>query len=142
MALTQLLYTSKTVDALGLDDLLVIQEQSIRNNARVNITGALFHCEGRFVQFLEGEHHVVHEMYETISRDPRHKDIKLLYKRPAASRLFVDWHMAMLDLDLHSDEERADLQALVDYANYPVELKTGTPMDLLILQRFGRMLIG
>ncbi|MGB1124121.1 MAG: BLUF domain-containing protein, partial [Phycisphaeraceae bacterium] len=46
MALSQLLYISNAVRAISLDDLLAIQDESIRNNARQNITGILFHTEG------------------------------------------------------------------------------------------------
>jgi len=141
MALAQLLYISDAIDRNTLDDLLEIQSVSIRNNARLNITGILFHAEGHFVQFLEGERSDILDLFEAICQDERHENVRLLYERPAKERLFEDWHMAMLDLELHGDVERFDLQELVYHAAHPATRNGDEPMDLEILKRFRNMLV-
>ena len=141
MSLAQLLYISDSIDRVGLDDLLEIQRVSIRNNARHNITGILFHAEGHFVQFLEGERCDILDLFETICLDERHENVRLLYERPTSERLFADWHMAMLDLELHSDVERFDLQELVYHAAHSATRNGDVPMDLQILNRFRNLLV-
>lgn len=125
---------------VGLDELLAIQDVSIRNNARNNITGILLYTEGRFVQFLEGEQSAVRELYETIRQDDRHKQVRLLYHRPAGERLFEQWHLAMLDLELHSEVKQSEFWALIEYASDGAVDPRGQPKDLLILDRFAQML--
>lgn len=141
MALSQLLYISDANDVISLDDLLEIQEVSIRNNARQNITGILFHADGHFVQLLEGERSDIRELFETICQDKRHENVRLLYERPTDERLFADWHMAMLDLELHGDVERSDLQELVHHAAQPATRNADAPMGLEILSRFRELLV-
>ena len=141
MALFQLLYISDAKDVNDLDDLLEIQHASIRNNARQNITGILFHSEGRFVQLLEGEHGDIHALFEKICRDDRHENVRLIYERPVRQRVFDEWHMAMLDLDLHDDAERADLKDLIHHAKQSSELNGQEPADLPVLNRFRELLL-
>ncbi|MFK7790323.1 MAG: BLUF domain-containing protein [Phycisphaeraceae bacterium] len=140
MALSQWLYISDAVDPVCLDDLLRIQDVAMRNNARQNITGLLLHCEGRFVHFLEGDYASVSELYSRISTDDRHANITLLYDRPAGGRIFEEWHLAMLDLDLHGEAERSDLRAMVEYAGNSDADFEGQPRDLRILGRFADLL--
>lgn len=140
MALSQLLYISDAIRAISLHDLLAIQDVSIRNNARQNITGILFHTEGKFVQFLEGDHNEIRQLFATICTDHRHKNVRLLYQRPSNNRVFADWHMAMLDLELHSEVERINLQELVYQAAHPKHPPGEEPTDLHILYRFRSLL--
>jgi len=139
--LTQLLYTSDPVNLMTLDDLLEIQVVSMRNNARTNVTSILLHAEGKLVQFLEGERNHLLELFETIKRDDRHQHVRLLYHRPADARIFADWHMAMLDLDLHSDIERRHMRELVHHAEHPGKRNGDPPADLELLCRFRELLL-
>ncbi len=140
MALSQLLYVSEEVGHVTLDDLLAIQEASIRNNARHNISGILFHYQGHFVQFLEGEQRRVRELFEWIEQDDRHTNVKLIYERLASRRRFAQWHMAMLDLDLHGESERADLEEMVRGASAGAIGFDDMPKDLFILEGFAKLL--
>jgi hypothetical protein len=64
-----------------------------RLNARRGITGFfLVHRESVF-QVLEGFPGVVHELYETIARDPRHRFVAKLVDEPITRRSFGDWSM-------------------------------------------------
>ena len=71
-----------------LDDVL---QASRRRNASLGVTGALFACEGRFLQVLEGEKQVVQQIYGAISADPRHTSLQVIESRPVVSRQFSDW---------------------------------------------------
>lgn len=140
MALSQWLYISDVVDSLSLDDLLKIQDGAIRNNARGNITGLLLRCEGRLVQFLEGEYTQADEWCALLMEDERHANVKLLYVRPAFQRYFERWHMAMLDLDLHGEAERANFREMVQAASNRAIGPDNRPADLAILDRFVALL--
>ena len=64
-----------------------------RLNARRGITGFfLGHRESVF-QVLEGFPGVVHELYETIARDPRNRFVAKLVDEPIMRRSFGDWSM-------------------------------------------------
>ena len=144
MGLSQLLYVSDLTDSVSLYDLLAIQAVSIRNNARQNITGILFHINGNFVQLLEGEEADIRELFDTICDDPRHETVRLLYIRPADERIFDEWHMAMLDLELHDEEVRRDLKELIRIAGSPPTQSNGQadpPRDVEILYQFRELLL-
>ena len=66
-----------------------------RNEAR-NITGALAHSNGWFVQVLEGESEEVSRLYGVIAKDPRHINPTIILKQTVAARAFADWSMAMI----------------------------------------------
>jgi len=68
-----------------------IREDSQRRNAALGVTGAMFVCEGHFLQVLEGGKCAVLQVYGAISADPRHHDLNLVEARPIQSRLFQDW---------------------------------------------------
>src|SRR5690242_18469418 len=64
-----------------------------RLNARRGITGFfLVHRESVF-QVLEGFPGVVHELYDTIARDSRHRFVAKLVDEPIRNRSFGDWSM-------------------------------------------------
>ena len=64
-----------------------------RLNARRGITGFfLVHRESVF-QVLEGFPGVVHELYETIASDARHRFVAKLVDEPITRRSFGDWSM-------------------------------------------------
>src|SRR2546428_4142117 len=64
-----------------------------RLNARRGITGFfLGHRESVF-QVLEGFPGIVHELYDTIARDPRHRFVAKLVDEPITRRGFGDWSM-------------------------------------------------
>ena len=76
--------------------------------------------DGRFLQVLEGEADVIHNLYfEHIARDPRHHSLMLLADGPLRRRRFTDWRMgfrpataAALD-DLTSHFSTADATFLL-----------------------------
>ncbi len=62
-------------------------------NARKDVTGALLACDDWFVQVLEGRRIDVGIIFEPISRDPDHYDIRIIASGPLQDRHFASWSM-------------------------------------------------
>ncbi|MEP0547857.1 MAG: BLUF domain-containing protein [Rhodothermales bacterium] len=113
-----LLYRSRATRELDERDLLPILMSSMRNNARVGVTGLLlygpptplpepdpeapppttlvpFEGPGVFVQWLEGPEAAVRATYDRIDADRRHTDVEVLARGTRERRLFPHWSMAL-----------------------------------------------
>ncbi|ULB10796.1 BLUF domain-containing protein [Cereibacter azotoformans] len=88
-------YRSLAAPSLTMGDLIDIVEASRRRNAELQITGALFYADGRFLQWLEGPADAVNGLLDGILRDGRHSGFELLAKEPATERRFSGWHMQL-----------------------------------------------
>lgn len=73
-----------------LNDLIA---ESAEPNRALGVTGALFACDGRFLQVLEGPKGSVRHVYGAISSDARHEGLSVLENRPVAARQFADWRI-------------------------------------------------
>jgi hypothetical protein len=71
-----------------------IVDWSRRRNAELGVTGALAFTEKRFAQYLEGPADSVDTLMESISRDPRHRAVDLVFRRPVVRRHFATWALA------------------------------------------------
>lgn len=69
---------------------------SRRNNASVDVTGALMFNAGCFAQVLEGPRPAVEHTFERIQQDPRHGDVSVLSFGPVAGRAFDRWSMGFV----------------------------------------------
>ncbi len=98
--LYRLVYASKnlleTGDAEASASVAQILETSRRNNARVEVTGALLFNGGAFAQVLEGPRRAVESTFERIQRDERHGEVTVLQCGPAESRGFTNWSMGFV----------------------------------------------
>ncbi len=74
------------------------------NNPKREIGGVLHYGHGYFLQVLEGPEKDVQALYEKISRDPRHQDVRTLDDRRVEGRRFPDWSMKYVPME--SDIER------------------------------------
>ena len=96
--LYRLVYCSRNhIDKSGPDLALEIQnilEKSRRNNARQDVTGALFYNEGNFAQVLEGPMAAVAQTFERVQCDPRHSEVTVIESGIISRRDFPDWAMA------------------------------------------------
>ncbi|MFO7919723.1 MAG: BLUF domain-containing protein [Nioella sp.] len=77
----------------SFDEIDGILQVSHRNNARDGLTGALVYDNKTFLQWLEGDEVAIRDVFERISGDSRHTDIKLLTVRRLEDRWFPDWSM-------------------------------------------------
>ena len=93
--LVSLTYVSESMgsERLSDDELQALAQQSAENNARLDITGVLFHVEHFFIQTLEGKRQDVVKLYEHIARDPRHCQVTTLVIKRITKRAYSDWNM-------------------------------------------------
>ncbi|WP_426038892.1 BLUF domain-containing protein [Brevundimonas sp. DC300-4] len=73
-------------ESLGIiADILAVSQ---RNNGKDGLTGALAICDGWFFQAIEGSPSAIDGLLRRLEADPRHTDIRVLLRQPAATRLF------------------------------------------------------
>ncbi|MBE7953227.1 BLUF domain-containing protein [Microbacterium oxydans] len=118
--LVSLVYTSTASQPFretALEQLLAVCR---RLNDGRGITGMLLHRDGRFIQVLEGQADTIAGLVDTIRRDSRHRDLRVLLTQSITERRFPDWTMGYRAL--HVGESRpsgfrdsfADLDAGAD----------------------------
>jgi len=101
-------YVSIAPDPLSRQQLDAILETSRTANTQAGVTGLLLHCEGSFLQVIEGSRADVDEIFGRIRRSPLHCDILQLFDEPIEEREFGDWAMACKQV------EPGELQVLRD----------------------------
>jgi len=100
MIIVRLTYYSRNLlDRLGgplrerINDILI---ESVANNRRDDVTGALIYDEKWFAQALEGPEPAVSATFERLLRDPRHGEVKLIRMQPVPARRFGAWWMTCI----------------------------------------------
>lgn len=93
ITMDQLAYISTIAPGVGEDDIRHIIEQSRRNNPQQRITGHLQCCCGHFFQILEGPAAALDDLLSRLRRDPRHEDMRLLFRQRLNGREFANWSM-------------------------------------------------
>ena len=112
--LVRLLYASRAVDNTQ-PAVQAILESARRHNQDSGVTGILVYGGGVFMQAIEGGRQAVSDLYGTISRDARHKDVVLLHYEEIVERRFGGWTMGLVDVSrvnssvLLKYSERAEL---------------------------------
>ncbi|MEZ4416493.1 MAG: BLUF domain-containing protein [Gemmatimonadota bacterium] len=113
--LLRLVYVSTATVPFGRDDLLALV-RPIRVRNQVNaVTGLLVYDEGRFLQLLEGPQDEVEATFQRIRVDPRHRDVTVLFRAAARSRMFGEWQMGLVRLDDLPPERHL---GLVDFVRF------------------------
>jgi len=112
--LVRLLYASRASTPLSPEVIESILVASRRNNPALGITGLLCHSGDIFMQVLEGGRQAVNELYNHISRDPRHGEIVLLQYEEITERRFAGWTMGQVNL------ARVNPSILLKYSDRPV----------------------
>jgi hypothetical protein len=95
--LVRLLYCSRAVDSspAAIESILA---QSRQHNPASGITGILCYGGGIFLQAIEGGRMQVSELFGTIQKDDRHKDVALLHYEEIFERRFGGWSMGQVNL--------------------------------------------
>lgn len=114
-------------------ELVEIIEESRKNNASSNITGALLYCNGSIIQALEGEKEAVHALFEKIQRDQRHTQVIPLFQGTVPSRSFDKWTMGYSTLNKRNMQELREQLPFIDNPHLPA---TDGNKVLAILQTF------
>ncbi|MGB0722179.1 MAG: BLUF domain-containing protein [Gammaproteobacteria bacterium] len=94
--LVELIYASEVEDSVSIEEVRTILATSQRNNAAVQVTGALIFNSRFFLQWLEGDRHVVNRTYHRIAADSRHRGPELLSYRESPQREFSRWSMGYM----------------------------------------------
>ena len=95
--LVRLLYASRAVDAspAAIESIFASARQ---HNHESGVTGILVYGGGVFMQAIEGGRQTISDLYGTIQRDARHKDVVLLHYEEITERRFGGWTMGLVDL--------------------------------------------
>jgi len=96
--LVRLLYASRAARPMIASMLDSILEQSRAHNPRLGITGILCFGDEVFIQVLEGGRDEVCELYNTIARDDRHRNVRILSYEEIHERRFGAWTMGQVNL--------------------------------------------
>jgi hypothetical protein len=112
--LVRLLYASRAATPLTTPVVDSILAQSRAHNPKLGITGMLCYSEDLFLQVLEGGRDEVCELYNTIVRDDRHSNVRILRFDEIAERRFGSWTMG------HVDVATVNPSLLLKYAKLPV----------------------
>jgi hypothetical protein len=78
------------------DDLQEILDHARRSNAAKGITGALIYTEGTFLQILEGDKVLLHDLMAKIRLDVRHESVVVLRESEVPTAIFGSWKMAFV----------------------------------------------
>ncbi|MFA7279020.1 MAG: BLUF domain-containing protein [Sterolibacterium sp.] len=96
--LVRLLYASRPASAPTTSMVDSIMEQSRKNNPDQGITGILCFSDDLFVQVLEGGRDEVCELFNTIVRDDRHQNVRILVYEEIDERRFANWTMGKVNI--------------------------------------------
>lgn len=96
--LVRLLYASRATAPLSQGVVDSILEQSRRRNPAIGVTGVLCFSDEVFIQILEGGRDEVCELYNAITRDPRHANVRILAYEEISERRFGGWTMGQVNI--------------------------------------------
>ncbi len=96
--LVRLLYASRAREPINASIVDSIMEQSRKNNPAQGITGILCFSDDLFLQALEGGRNEVCELFNTIVRDDRHLNVRILSFEEIPERKFGSWTMGQVNL--------------------------------------------
>ena len=112
--LVRMLYASRAAAPLTPSVVDSILAQSRAHNPGLGITGMLCYSEDLFLQVLEGGRDEVCELYNTIVRDDRHVNVRILCFEEISERRFGSWTMG------HVNVATVNPSLLLKYAKLPV----------------------
>ncbi len=91
--LYQIIYASAATRRIEEDELLAMLKLAREKNKQLGITGMLLHCDGSFIQALEGPKNQVMNLLGVIRQDSRHNRMAVLFQGPIKNRSFSQWSM-------------------------------------------------
>jgi len=118
MSIISLVYVSVESHPMTSEDITDILTTARKFNGSQEITGMLLYRTGYFIQALEGETDRVNALYEKIARDPRHRNVLLIYKHLIEKRVFSEWSMGFKNLADVVDVSK--LEGYTDFLEKPI----------------------
>lgn len=97
----QLCYASKRMptDNTLIDDIREILIKSRQYNAQAGICGVLYYAKGFYFQCLQGDIELVNCLFNKISSDDRHNEVKIIQKKNINELCFNEWSMKYVQED-------------------------------------------
>ena len=105
----QLLYVSTAAQGLVQSDLDDIVAGAVARNASLEVTGSLYYNGRNFMQLLEGPAPAVHDLMDSIRRDPRHSGVVMIKELIGSPSVFAAWNMRIVRCRPTPQECRADV---------------------------------
>ncbi|TDK68224.1 BLUF domain-containing protein [Sapientia aquatica] len=96
--LVRLLYASRAKAPLAITTTDAILDKSRNNNRTNGITGILCYSDDLFIQVLEGGRDPVCQLFNTIVRDDRHVNVRILSFEEISERRFGAWTMGQVNM--------------------------------------------
>ena len=93
MNIFHVIYVSTATEPLSSGQLRELLIAARQRNSNLGLTGLLLYAHGKFIQVLEGSESAVREVFTSIQRDKRHKNIDTLRFENKETRNFPDWRM-------------------------------------------------
>lgn len=93
-ALKALVYVSSATELFNEQQLGELLQGARSKNELTGVTGVLLHCEGNFMQYVEGPPEATDRLYERIRADDRHHGIVTIDEELVDARQFAGWSMA------------------------------------------------
>ncbi len=111
-SLRQIMYISEAARDFTEEELHDIAKQASCNNVRQGITGALLFIQSSFVQVIEGKDIDIRILLDTLEKDTRHRNIRIVLDRQVEHRDFEHWSMGLVtvsELDSRQVIQEIDL---------------------------------
>jgi Sensors of blue-light using FAD len=89
----RLIYASTATDGVDLNEFKRILSTAQTNNGQRDLTGMLIFNSKVFMQGLEGSREAVNDLYNKLSKDPRHYNLVLLKMEYIQERRWAEWSM-------------------------------------------------
>jgi hypothetical protein len=89
----RLIYKSDSAVKMNWGIVGGILTASTRNNQRSGLTGALLLGKRHFLQVLEGDFLEINETFQRISKDQRHRNIRIVSFEVIEQRQFAKWDL-------------------------------------------------
>jgi hypothetical protein len=106
----KIIYYSTAVKKMSDGELNDLLTKSRIFNKSKNITGILLYLDGDFVQVIEGEQKDIHELFEKIKVDTRHKNILTMLDAPILEKQFSNWSMGFSNLTYNNSKSIKGLE--------------------------------
>jgi len=134
--LYQVIYASAATRPIEEDELLGMLKLVREKNKRLGITGMLLHCDGSFIQALEGPKAQVMDLISVIRKDLRHNRIAVLFEGPIKNRSFSEWSMGF---NRPSEKELAKIEGYTPYLGLgedPKSIQNYSSVAIKLLEAF------
>lgn len=111
----QIVYGSSAVRSFSKSELVELLTQSRAKNARLGVTGMLLYKDGNFLQVIEGDEAAVRQLFGSILKDVRHRDILVIDENTVSERQFGNWSMAFRNL---GDKDLSAMPGFSQFMNF------------------------